>query len=71
MTTQKRLMTVKELADYLRIHDQTVYQLIYQRRIPFIKKKGLGYRFKPEEIKKWLEEDEHDVNEFATGHISR
>jgi excisionase family DNA binding protein len=62
MSTE-RLMTVRELADFLCIHPQTVYQLIYQRKIPFIRKRGVGYRFSQREIGKWLELDHHPTEE--------
>lgn len=52
----KELLTVKEAAPILKIHPQHIYRLVYQKRIPYIKKPGLGIRFDPDEIEKWIEE---------------
>lgn len=52
-----RLLTVEELAQLVNVHPQTIYKLIYSKRIPFIKKRGIGYRFRREDIERWLAED--------------
>ena len=56
---EKELVSLKELAEILGVHPQTIYQLIYQRKIPYIKKKGIGYRFRIKDINNWIEEDIH------------
>jgi len=56
-SNSSRLLTVEDLAQLINVHPQTVYKLIYCRRIPFIKKQGIGYRFKREDIERWLAED--------------
>ena len=53
----ERLLTVREAAELLSIHPKSLYKLISQRRIPFIRKPGIGYRFRFSDLKKWLEED--------------
>ena len=62
METMKRqnLMTVKELSSYLNIHEQTIYKMIYKKQIPFIKIKGIGYRFNTDEIEQWINKG-HEV----------
>lgn len=55
----KKLLTVKELAELIGVHPQTVYQLIYAKKVPFVKKDGIGYRFRPEEIEEWINRDRH------------
>lgn len=54
-----KLLTVKELSEIIDIHPQTVYQLIYRKKIPFIKKRGIGYRFRMEDIENWITQDHH------------
>jgi excisionase family DNA binding protein len=66
-----KLLTVKEVANFLCVHPQTIYQLIYHRKIPFIRKKGVGYRFSPKEIRNWLERDKHSVEELRRGVFDR
>ena len=45
-------MTVRELADYLRVHPSTVYRLLKQKRIPAFKV-GSDWRFNREAIDHW------------------
>ena len=50
----KRLSTIKEIAEYLRLSESTVYQMAQKGEIPGIKIGGT-WRFKMEEIENWLE----------------
>jgi len=54
---EKEIMTAAEAADFLSIHVKTLYRLTAERRIPFIRKPGLGYRFFRSRLVKWLEDD--------------
>jgi excisionase family DNA binding protein len=47
------LLTVPEVADYLRVKPRTVYQWVWRRRIPFVKA-GATVRFRRAEIDDWL-----------------
>jgi excisionase family DNA binding protein len=49
------MMTPTEVAEYLRIHGSTVYRLIRRGEIPSFKVGG-DYRFRRDEIDKWLAE---------------
>ena len=46
------VMTVRELADYLRVHPSTIYRLITQKQIPVFKV-GSEWRFNRESIDRW------------------
>ena len=48
------IMTVHEVADYLRISDATVYQMARSGKIPVFHM-GRVWRFKRIEIEKWME----------------
>ena len=48
----KEVMTVKELASYLGVRPQTIYNLKNNGRIPYSKK--IGLRFIKDDIDKWL-----------------
>jgi len=48
------LLTVKDLSATLHVHQNTVYKLVDHQEIPFIKKRGVGIRFRREEIEEWL-----------------
>jgi excisionase family DNA binding protein len=46
------VLTVKELANYLKIHESTVYRLIKTRQLPAFKV-GRDWRFNREQIDRW------------------
>lgn len=48
-----RLMTVKDLTEYLQLSQSSIYQLIRKSSIP-VMKIGRQWRFRKEEIDKWL-----------------
>ncbi|MCM8783092.1 MAG: helix-turn-helix domain-containing protein [Candidatus Omnitrophica bacterium] len=49
----KRLMNIEELADYLRLRKQTIYNWLYQNKISGFKVGGV-WRFDKKEIDAWL-----------------
>ena len=51
---RKALLTVKELSSFLNVHPKTIYRLTENKQIKHIKKRGLGIRFKMEDIEEWL-----------------
>ncbi len=51
---EDRLMTIDELADYLRVQKRTIYDWLKKGKIPAIKTVG-QWRFKKEKIDDWLE----------------
>ena len=52
MATSKRLVTVKELSDYLRVHPSTIYRLLKRGELPALKL-GSDWRFSLEAIDRW------------------
>lgn len=48
-------MTIPQLAEYLQINKPTIYNWIYQRKIPY-SKIGRRGRFKTKDIVQWSEE---------------
>ena len=48
-----RLMDIDELADYLRLKRQTIYNWLHQRKISGIKVGGV-WRFDRREVDNWL-----------------
>lgn len=47
------VMTVKEVADYLRVNQRTVYRLAVERKMPGFKV-GATWRFKRVDIDGWI-----------------
>ena len=50
---QPKIMTVKELSDYLRVHPATIYRLLKERKIPAFHV-GSDWRFNAETIDRWV-----------------
>jgi excisionase family DNA binding protein len=48
------IMTVHDVADYLRLSEATIYQMARQGRIP-VSRMGRTWRFKKERIDEWLD----------------
>jgi excisionase family DNA binding protein len=51
------VMTVKEVAEFLRAHPSTIYRLLKRHGLPAFKV-GSDWRFDPESIQRWLKESE-------------
>jgi len=52
MTNRTKLVTVKELSTYLRVHPSTIYRLLKDGEIPGFKL-GSDWRFNLEAIDRW------------------
>ena len=48
------ILTIKELADYLKLNEKTTYRLVSKGDIPDFKIGG-SWRFERTEIEKWIE----------------
>jgi len=51
------LMTIDEVAEYLRVKKRTIYQWVKTGKIPAVKTVG-QWRFKKEKIDEWLEQQQ-------------
>ena len=65
-TVERRptIMTVEEVARYLRVHAMTVYRMIQRGDLPALRV-GRGWRFKKDQIEKWLLDHETNSNHFT------
>lgn len=52
-TAADSVMTVKEVAEYLRVNQRTVYRLAVDRKLPGFKV-GATWRFKRADINGWI-----------------
>jgi excisionase family DNA binding protein len=48
-----RVLTVRELAGYLRVHQSTVYRLVRERKLRAFRV-GADWRFNRDEIERWM-----------------
>ena len=58
METLRAVMTVDEVAEYLRIPRASVYKLAQRGRIP-CQKVGRHWRFRREAVDRWLDREAH------------
>ena len=58
------IMTIDEVADYLKIPKSTVYKLAQEGKLP-CQKVGRHWRFRRETIDQWLDEKSKDMNSDA------
>ncbi len=52
--TETEVMTVREVAEYLKVKARTIYRLVANREIPSFKVGG-SWRFRKSEIDQWTE----------------
>ena len=52
----KRLMSCKELSEYLSFDQTTIRNMVYYKRIPYVKE-GRSLRFDKKKIDSWIEEN--------------
>ncbi|NWK53808.1 MULTISPECIES: helix-turn-helix domain-containing protein [unclassified Acinetobacter] len=55
----EQIMTVKDVASYLKLNERTVYRMATSAKIPAFKV-GTSWRFKREDLEKWIEEQKNN-----------
>jgi excisionase family DNA binding protein len=61
-----RLMNIDELADYLRLKRQTIYNWLHEKKISGIKVGGV-WRFERKEVDAWLKSRRHLSRDAKSG----
>ena len=51
------ILTVPEVARYLRVHPMTIYRLLRQKRIPALRV-AHNWRFNTQEINRWIKDQQ-------------
>lgn len=54
-----QIMTVKDVAAYLKLNERTVYRMATSAKIPAFRV-GASWRFKRADIEKWIEAHKND-----------
>ena len=54
------ILTVTEIADYLRVHRSTIYRLLARREIPAFKVGG-DWRLNASQVERWIKEQQGKV----------
>jgi excisionase family DNA binding protein len=55
------IMTVKELAEYLKIAEKTAYRFAAEGKLPGFKVGG-SWRFDKKDIQKWIDQRKKDIS---------
>lgn len=53
-----RILTVKDVAAYLKVTQRTIYRLIQERKMPSFRVGG-SWRFQQAELEKWIQMQTH------------
>lgn len=54
-----QILTVKEVAEYLKVNERTVYRMATASKLPAFKVGG-SWRFKQAEIERWIKEQSNN-----------
>ena len=54
-----QILTLKEVAAYLKLAEKTAYRLVSEGKLPGFKVGG-SWRFKREDIEAWIEDNKND-----------
>lgn len=65
-----QILTIREVADLLKINEKTAYKLVAERKIPGFKVGG-SWRFRTEDIDNWIEAKLDENSAAALGEGSR
>ncbi len=60
-----QILTVKEVAEYLKVNDRTVYRMATAGDIPAFKV-GASWRFKLSELELWMEKQHNQSQQTKT-----
>ena len=65
-TNTDGLMTVREAAEILKIHPGSLYRLCARRGIVFYRIPGVGLRFRPSDLNKFVDRSRRTKKDLAT-----
>jgi len=65
-TTEGEILTIKEVAEYLKVTERTIYRLAGAKKIPAFKVGGT-WRFSRADIDEWIRRQSGDPSDDATG----
>lgn len=57
------ILTIKEVAEYLKVNERTVYRLAAAKKIPAFKV-GNAWRFKKTEVEQWISDQSSQGKEL-------
>ena len=64
--TEGEILTIKEVAEYLKVTERTIYRLAGAKKIPAFKVGGT-WRFSRADIDEWIKRQSSDQSDDPTG----
>ncbi len=64
--TEGEILTIKEVAEYLKVTERTIYRLAGAKKIPAFKVGG-AWRFSRVDIDEWIRRQSSEQSDDATG----
>ena len=61
---RNEILTIKQISDYLKITERTVYRLAAAQKIPAFKVGGM-WRFSLEDIENWIKQQSQEVSDVS------
>ncbi len=61
-TMSETILTIKEVADYLKVTERTLYRLAQEGKIPAFKVGG-SWRFRRDDLDRWIEDQTNTAEE--------
>lgn len=56
----RNLLNVSEASKLLNVHPTNLRRMVSKKKIPFIKREGLGVKFSPDRLEAWLKEGSYE-----------
>ncbi|WP_024462322.1 helix-turn-helix domain-containing protein [Marinimicrobium sp. LS-A18] len=60
------VITLKEVAEFLKVHERTVYRLAARGEIPAFKVAN-SWRFRRQDIERWIDQQTHSAAPMGNG----
>jgi len=63
------ILTIREVADYLKITERTLYRLVQEGKLPAFKV-GNSWRFRREDLDRWISEQSRGTEQTPRGRLT-
>ncbi len=63
----EEILTIREVASYLKVTERTLYRLVQDGKLPAFKV-GNSWRFRREDLERWISEQSHGMEKSRDGH---
>ena len=61
----EKLLTTRQVSEILQVHLNSLYRMVYQKRIPFTKVSGM-LRFDPDALETWIQKGKVEPEDWGS-----